>query len=130
MTDKETKRVATTADRLKEAMREAGMKQVDLVRAAGVEKGALSRYLTGAYEPKQPAINKMAVALNVSEMWLWGYDVPKTRTLEQKKNDRLSELIVRLRRDPALFAIVEMLDRVPPEQLDNLGGLVAGLVKK
>ena len=130
MTDKETKRVATTAERLQEAMRDAGMKQVDLVRAAGVEKGALSRYLTGAYEPKQPAINKMAIALNVSELWLWGYDVPKARSLEQKKNDRSAQLIGRMRRDPEFYNIVEMLDRVPLEQLDNLRGLVAGLVKK
>jgi transcriptional regulator with XRE-family HTH domain len=124
-----SKRNATTAERLREAMQAAGKKQVDLVKETGIERGAISRYLAGKYEPKQAAINKLAVALNVSEMWLWGYDVPMQRTIEQKKNDKLSELVVRLRRDPAFYNIVENLDRLAPEQLENLGGLVAGLLK-
>lgn len=124
-----SKRNATTAERLREAMQAVGKKQVDLVRETGIERGAISRYLAGKYEPKQAAINKLAVALNVSEMWLWGYDVPMQRTIEQKKNDQLAQLVVRLRRDPAFFSIVENLDRLAPEQLENLGGLVAGLLK-
>lgn len=129
MEEKKSSRKATTAERIREAMQDAGKKQVDLVRMTGLDKGAVSSYLAGKYEPKQTAIAKMAVALNVSEMWLWGYDVPKARTLEQKKNDQLAQLIVRMRRDPAFYNIVEMLDQVPPEQLENLGGLVAGLLK-
>lgn len=122
-------RIATTAERLREAMQDAGKKQVDLVKETGIERGAISRYLAGKYEPKQTAVAKLAMALNVSEMWLFGYDVPKGRTLEQKKNDQLAQLIVRMRRDPAFFNIVEMLDQVPADQLENLGGLVAGLLK-
>lgn len=122
-------RVATTAERLRQAMQEAGKKQVDLVNETGIERGAISRYLAGKYEPKQTAITKLAMALGVSEMWLFGYDVPKARTLEQKKNDQLSQLIVRMRRDPAFYNIVEMLDQVPSDQLENLGGLIAGLLK-
>lgn len=130
MSENKNERIASTAERLKEAMTAAGKKQVDLVKETGLERGAISRYLSGQYEPKQAAVNKLAVALNVSEMWLWGYDVPKARTLEQKKNDQLSELIVRMRRDSLFFSIVENLDRVPPEQLENLAGLVAGLAQK
>lgn len=130
MAENTSKRVTTTAERMREAMQEAGKKQVDLVRETGLERGAISRYLSGAYEPKQTAVSKLAIALNVSEMWLWGYDVPKGRTLEQKKTDQLAKLIGRMRRDPAFYNIVEMLDQVPADQLENLGGLVAGLLKK
>jgi transcriptional regulator with XRE-family HTH domain len=129
MSMQKNERVATTAERLQEAMQAAGKKQVDLVRETGLERGAVSRYVAGKYEPKQTAVAKLAVALNVSEMWLFGYDVPKARTLEQKKNDQLAQLIVRMRRDPAFFNIVEMLDQVPADQLENLGGLIAGLLK-
>jgi transcriptional regulator with XRE-family HTH domain len=122
-------RVATTAERLREARQDAGKKQVDLVNETGIERGAISRYLAGKYEPKQTAVTKLAKVLNVSEMWLFGYDVPKGRTLEQKKNDQLAQLIVRMRRDPAFYNIVEMLDQVPADQLENLGGLIAGLLK-
>ena len=79
---------ATTAERLREAMAEAGKKQIDLANETGLQRSAISRYLSGEYEPKQKAINKLAVALNVSEMWLWGFDVPKQRTAEQKKKRR------------------------------------------
>lgn len=122
-------RVATTADRLREAMAETGKKQADLMRETGLDRGAISSYLSGKYEPKQKAINKLAVALGVSEMWLWGYDVPRERTPEQKKNDKLSLLVVRLRRDPAFYDVVEKLDQVAPEQLASLGSLLAGLLK-
>lgn len=129
MENNKTERVATTAERLREAMAAAGMKQVDLVRETGIERGAISRYLAGKYEPKQTAATKLAMVLGVSEMWLFGYDVPKSRTLEQKKNDQLAKLIVRMRQDPAFFDVVEKLDQVPAEQLENLGGLIAGLLK-
>lgn len=67
----------TFADRLHEAMAKAGMKQADLVRETGLDKGAVSSYLAGKYEPKQKAVAAMAKCLNVSEMWLLGYEAPK-----------------------------------------------------
>jgi transcriptional regulator with XRE-family HTH domain len=123
------KRVATAAQRIREAMAACGKKQIDLVNETGLQRSAISRYLSGEYEPKQNAIHKLAVALDVSEMWLWGYDVPRERTPEQKKNDKLSLLVVRLRRDPAFYDVVEKLDQVAPEQLASLGSLLAGLLK-
>ena len=76
-------RVASSADRLKEAMRKAGKTQADLVRETGIGKSNISRYISGRFDPKSDAVHKMAVALNVSEMWLWGCDVPMER--ETKK---------------------------------------------
>lgn len=72
-------RIATVQDRLREALRLSSKKQVDLVRDTGIDKGSISSYLSGRYEPKQEAIYKLSLALNVSEMWLWGYDVPMER---------------------------------------------------
>ena len=69
-------RIATTSARLEEAMYQAGTTQADLARETGLNKSTLSRYLSGAVEPKQIAVAKLASVLNVSEMWLWGYDVP------------------------------------------------------
>ena len=79
-------RIDTTANRIKEAMESAGKRQADIVRETGIDKGALSHYLKGRYEPKQDVIYKLALALNVSEMWLWGYDCEKERnTLLQEE---------------------------------------------
>ena len=77
-------KTSSTAERLQEAMQSANMKQADLARATGLSKGGISNYVTGRYEPKSDIISKLAEALGVSEMWLWGYDVPKERQI--KKN--------------------------------------------
>lgn len=105
-----------TSERLKEAMMDAGKKQADLVRETGLDRGAISSYLSGKYEPKQIAISKLAVALNVSEMWLWGYDVPKERTPSQKKNDVLANIILQMRKDDELLSMVETLAKLDAEK--------------
>ena len=117
-------------ERLREAMQDAGKKQADLVRETGIDKGALSSYLSGKYEPKQKAIGALARALNVSEMWLWGYDVPQERPLEQKKNDDLVKVIARLRKDPAFYELVTQLDKLPADEFASIKQLTSALVKK
>lgn len=62
--------------RIKEAMNLRGLKQTDIVKKVGINKGALSSYIRGNYEPKQSNIYKIANILNVSPAWLMGYDVP------------------------------------------------------
>ena len=123
-------RVALTKDRLREAMRDADKKQADLVRDTGLNRGTISRYLSGEVEPRQDAAYKLALALNVSETWLWGYDVPKERTASQKKNDDLVKIIAQMRKDPKFFSIVSMLAELPPEQYDSLTTIISALGKK
>ena len=65
--------------RLEKALSIRNMKQSELCKLAGVPKSSLSLYLSGAYEPKQDRIYRMAKTLNVSEHWLMGYDVPMER---------------------------------------------------
>lgn len=69
----------TIAERLKEAMDRIDISQAELVKRTGINKGALSSYLSGRYAPKQKAIFELAKALRVSEAWLLGYDVPSER---------------------------------------------------
>ena len=69
----------STADRLKERMNELGVSQSELVKRTGINKGALSSYISGRYLHKQKATYALAKALNVNEAWLMGFDVPKER---------------------------------------------------
>lgn len=121
------KRQATTAERLREAMAETGKKQIDLVNETGLQRSAISRYLSGEYEPKQKAINKLAIALNVSEMWLWGFDVPKQRTAAQKKNDDLVQVIAKLRKDPGFYEVVSILAELPEAEYASIKQLLEAL---
>jgi transcriptional regulator with XRE-family HTH domain len=82
-------RIATTSARLKEAMHQVSKTPADVARETGLNKSTLSRYLSGAVEPKQNAVAKLASSLNVSEMWLWGYDVPMVK--ETKKSAPIEE---------------------------------------
>lgn len=123
-------RVATTAERLKEAMQDAGKKQIDVARETGLSHSTVSRYLSGAVEPRQDATHKLAVLLGVSELWLWGYAVPKSRSAEQKKNDDLVAVIAKLRKDPDFFEVVSMMASLPPAEYASIKQLLSALGDK
>lgn len=116
---------ATISQRLREALTASGKKQADLVRETGLDRGSISSYLSGKYEPKQKAIYKMAKALDVSESWLLGYDVPMLRTPEQKKNDQLAQLIVKMRTDNDFYNTVLALASLNEKQYQGVKQLIS-----
>lgn len=72
----------TIANRIKLGLTIRNMKQSELVEKTKIGKSSISTYISGAYEPKQRNIYKIAQALNVNEAWLMGYDVPMERTTD------------------------------------------------
>lgn len=96
-------RIASVSNRLREAMDIVGKSQSDLARETGISKATLSRYLSGQFEPKQIAVNKLANALNVAEMWLWGCDVP----MERPAPEELGELAAEVLLNPDLLRLVQ-----------------------
>ena len=66
-------------DRLRTAMDARGMRAVELARITGLSKARISQYTNGVYVPKADAMHKLARALDVSDLWLEGYDVPMER---------------------------------------------------
>lgn len=89
----------TTAERLREIMAIRGLKQADVVRMCqpfaeklGIkfQKSALSQYISGRNEPNQYKLTVLALALDVNEAWLMGYDVAMERqkiTTDRKLTD-------------------------------------------
>lgn len=71
-------------NRLQEALELRGKKQIDLHNALHISKTTINGWIKNAYQPKQDALYKLAKYLDVSEMWLAGYDVPMDRP---KTND-------------------------------------------
>lgn len=102
-------RISTIRERLIEAMARANKKQVDLVRETGLNRGTISRYISGEVEPKSNAIYKLAKSLNVSEAWLIGYDVPMER---EKRNLPQEEMNL----SEGEKALLELFNRVPEDQ--------------
>ena len=123
-------RISTTSQRLQEAMTMAHKRQADLSTLTGISKSVISRYCSGGYEPKAEAISKLASALGVAEMWLWGYDVPMERTDMQKKNDQLVKLVTRMRKSERFANAVKMLDELNDDQFNNIEQILSAFTQK
>lgn len=72
-----------TSTRLKEIMRIKGLKQIDILErcehnpyGGKISKSDLSQYVSGKVLPRQDKLSILAYALDVSEAWLMGYNVP------------------------------------------------------
>lgn len=85
-------KVATTSDRLKYLMETRNMRQADIFEkiqpfcesyGVNIPRNALSQYITGKVCPKQDKLSILGMALDVSEVWLMGYDVPMEREKER-----------------------------------------------
>lgn len=70
---------STFSERLNLIIKELGIRQIDLCQKTGIGKSAMSQYLHGSFEPKQQNLHALAEALDVSEAWLMGYEVPRDR---------------------------------------------------
>lgn len=68
--------VDTFANRLNKAISLRNIKPIELAEKTGIDKSKISSYMSGRYKAKQDGVYLLAQALNVSEVWLMGYDVP------------------------------------------------------
>lgn len=117
-------KVSTISERLQIAMDTRKIKQIDLARVADVNQGALSRYLKGSYEPKSATIYKLALALDVSDMWLEGYDVPMERSKKQKEIDFKNNLYKKIAQDMDLLKTISQYYNLPEEKQKIIRDLV------
>ena len=79
---------ATTSERLKYLMKERDLTQVDILKLVepfakklniNFNKSILSMYINGRMSPGSNRLTLLGMALNVSEVWLMGHDVPMER---------------------------------------------------
>ena len=80
----------TFADRLKQAMHDCGMKQVDLVRTAQEQgmklgKSHMSQYVSGKTVPRADVMRFLAYTLQVEEEWLAGMKPEDEKTEETEE---------------------------------------------
>lgn len=116
-------------NRIREALALRNMKQVELCEKTGIAKGTLNNWLAQRWQPKQEPIMKMAQVLDVSEMWLAGYDVPPDRPIEQKKSDELTQLIHSMRKDEDLKNLFLSICNLTNEQRKTIKSIVSELSK-
>ena len=72
---------------------------------------------------------KMAKALDVSEMWLAGYDVPMERPAAQIKNDELAQLIIEIKENEDLKDLFTSICSLNGDQKETIKSMVSELSK-
>lgn len=66
-------------DRLTRAMSLRDIRPIDLANLTKIPKSGISQYMSGRAQPGQKKLYILSKALNVSEAWLMGYNVPMER---------------------------------------------------
>lgn len=120
-------KISNTSKRLKSIMNSKNLKQVDILKLAEpychkydvkLKKNDLSQYVSGKVEPGQNKLFILALALNVSEAWLMGYDVPMEKDFKSKNIDvsthfKISsherELVVAYREHPESQPVIDKI---------------------
>lgn len=114
----------TRQNRIAEALNLRGMRQVDLVEKTGLNKTSVNGWIKQRWQPKQKALMAMARVLDVSEMWLAGYDVPKERPVEQQRMDELALLVYRLREDEQLKKLFISMSKLNSDQIKMIESII------
>lgn len=66
------------ANRIRQCMKEKGLKQVDIVKTTGVSKGSVSKWLSGKAKPSGESLLRLSQVLDTSEYWLLHGEYPYT----------------------------------------------------
>ncbi len=84
------------ANRIRQGLSMRDMTQADLCRMTGIPKSAMSQYCNGGLVPRQDRTFLIAQALDVSEAWLMGFDVPmekKTTPASYEEDGRVHDFV-------------------------------------
>lgn len=68
--------------RLRNVFEKSGLTQTEVCEKTGINKGALSSYLSGRYFPKQKTIDKLSRVFNVSINYLMGFEPEHTQRVD------------------------------------------------
>ncbi len=69
--------------RLRNVFEKSGLTQTEVCEKTGINKGALSSYLSGRYFPKQKTIDKLSKVFNVSINYLMGFEPENSQRVDE-----------------------------------------------
>ena len=95
-------------ERIKQGLEIREITQSQLATRANIDKGQLSSYISGKYKPRQNNIDALAVALNVNEAWLMGFDVPMERVPNKTESVQSSSVSAQCKE------IIEVCNQLSP----------------
>ena len=120
--------MSTIASRLREALSVRGMKQIELSEKTGINKGAISSYLSGKYEPKQANVASLAQVLSVNEAWLLGKDVPMDAPIPAPALDsELGEYLEELKNRSEMRMLFQLAKGATKEDVEKAVRIIEAL---
>jgi len=119
--------MATIAQRIREGLALRNLKQVDIVERTGINKGALSSYISGKYQPKQANIALIAGALGVREDWLMGQDVPMERQENGPVDEELSGYLEELKNRSEMRMLFQLAKGATKADVERAAKIIEAL---
>ncbi len=114
-------------ERIKIQRMKLGWSQRDLAERMGYKShSVIARIESGEVDVNQTRLDQFASVLQVSHAYLLGLISEETSL----KNDRLAEIIVKMRKDPDFFEAVSNMADLTASEFENVRGLLSALGKK
>lgn len=107
---------------IKEARLQKGYTQEELADLVGVKKSAVAKWENGRVsEIKRSNLKMLAESLGINPNSLLGWsETEDTSEKLQKKNDTLTNIVLRLNNDPDFLSIVEKISNLDQDKLNGL----------
>lgn len=110
-------------EKIKHRRKELKWSQRDLAAKMGYNHSTVTRIETGKIDIPQSRIMQFAEVLGVSVAYLMGWEEV------QKKNDTMTDVVIRMRTDNEFFSLVEKLNRLDAVQLASVTQVADAFLK-
>lgn len=112
------------AKRIKELRKEKGMTLEQVATIVGVGKSTVRKWETGMIaNMKRDKIAALAKALDTTPIYLMGWEE------EQKKNDTIADIVLRMRTDNEFMSAVESLYKLDKDKFQSINNMLHTLFK-
>lgn len=115
-----------TAKRLRLALENKKISCAELSEKTGISKASISQYYNGIYSPTNIKSSLMAKILDVSPMWLMGFDVP----MRQNDYENTGYMFADIAMNPELLETVTKLTKLKDSDRDIVINLINSLYEK
>ena len=111
-------------DRIKIKRESLNMSQDELAKKLGYKsRSSINKIELGKSDITQHKVVAFANALQTTPAYLMGWDDPAEP--ENKKNDEIADIILRLRRDADFLALVSALAKLPDDKLSAVRAVLS-----
>ena len=112
-------------ERIKLRREELNMTQDELAKKVGyTSRSSVAKVESNANGMLQSKLALFAKALNTTPAYLMGWE---DESPENKKNDAITDIILRLRADADFLALVEKLNSLPADKLSAIQAVLSAL---